>query len=144
MSRLTLLVVRLLGCAAFCGTFTGCLVVRHHTVVKRENEVRQDALFENDAARAAVEGAAGKLQASKTGKVGVFCVPFLCWISRDEVLSDNAIYNDQLQRCDTDRDGFITLAEAETNRSVVEQAVQTSELRKEVATKTSSDAVSLR
>jgi hypothetical protein len=46
------------------------------------------------------------------GLSDVFAVPFVCWFSSTNVLSDNAMYNDAVKACDTNGDGLITLREA--------------------------------
>lgn len=145
MTRMANVGVQLVCCALVCSTFCGCLVVRHKSNTKREGEVCRAAQFESDEARTAFEGATSQLQANKTAKAtGVLAIPFICWISRDEVLSDNAIYNDQLDRCDSNHDGFVSLAEAQTHRTAVDQVVREETVKKELAAKPASDAVSLK
>ena len=104
---------RLSLCAMLLGCASGCLFVTHSTHVVREEEPIRPFRFESEEAKAIFEAGVRQMQAHKDGSSPQFIViPFLCWYSRVNQLSDNAIYNDQAAVCDGNADSFITLQEA--------------------------------
>lgn len=122
--------VRLSLCAALVSSCTGCLFVRHSTNMIREGEKQHQVRFDSEQSRNLFEAGAADMKAHKESTNGnVFFIPFLLWNSRMEVLSDNAIYNDQALACDTNGDGVITLAEAEVYRAKVAEKVQLAEAK---------------
>jgi hypothetical protein len=92
----------------------GCLVTHHATNVVREKEPRREVRFESDQVRQAFEARIADLKdrGEKPHKERVVAVPFLLWWSREEVLAENAWYNDQVAVCDVNRDTLITFQEA--------------------------------
>ncbi len=111
--------VPLFACAAILSACSGCLFVRHSTRVIRENEPQRPVRFESEQAQNLFEGPVAELKSQKTGSnPQVFFIPFLCWYSREDVLSDAAVYNDQIAACDTNGDQVISLEEAAAYRAV--------------------------
>jgi hypothetical protein len=98
--------------AVLCAS-SGCLFARHSTNVVREKETPRAVRFESDQARGLFEAQVAELKSHKEATNGkVFFVPFIVWYSRMDVLSDNAIYNDQALACDLNGDGLISVQEA--------------------------------
>ena len=117
---------QLLVCAVLLCCSSGCLFVRHNTRVVREKEALRPIRFESDQARSVYEAGVHELQAHKDTSGGdVFAIPFLCWSSHVDQLSDNAIYNDQQSACDTNGDNMITLEEALAYRVKVTERMAT-------------------
>ncbi|MCE5269447.1 MAG: hypothetical protein LLG00_16345 [Planctomycetaceae bacterium] len=118
-SRLCMAICAFLACA-----LSGCLFVRHSTHVVREKEPIHPVRFESEQAKTVFEAGVHQLQAHKeTSGGGLVAVPFICWYSHVNELSDNAIYNDQESACDLNGDNLISLEEALAYRSRVEQRV---------------------
>ncbi len=114
----------LLLCAVLSCSLSGCLFVRHSTRIVREKEAIHPIRFESEQAQRVFEAGVHELQARKETSGGeVTAVPFLCWYSYMNQLSDNAIYNDQESACDLNGDGFITLEEALAYRAKVEERI---------------------
>lgn len=92
----------------------GCLITHHSTRIVREKEPRREVQFESAQVRQAFEARVADLKdkGDKPHKQRTLAVPFLLLWSREEVLADNAWYNDQLAACDTDGNARITLDEA--------------------------------
>ncbi|MEN6449424.1 MAG: hypothetical protein ABFC96_02950 [Thermoguttaceae bacterium] len=117
--RFSLLAFATLSCA-----LSGCLFVRHSTRIVREKEAVHPIRFESDQAKTVFEAGVHQLQAHKETFGGdVLAVPFVCWRSHVNELSDNAVYNDQESACDLNGDGFISLEEALAYRAKVEDQV---------------------
>lgn len=92
----------------------GCLVTHHSRHIVREEEPRREVEFESLQVRQAFEARLADLKdkGDKPRKERILAIPFLLAWSREEVLSDNAWYNDQLAACDTNGDNRIALDEA--------------------------------
>ncbi len=103
-----------LGWLAGLVSFSGCLVTHHVTHIVRENEPRREVQFESVQVRQAFDARVADLKdkGDKPRKERYFAIPFLLSWSREDVLADNAWYNDQLAACDTNGDSRITLDEA--------------------------------
>lgn len=100
-------------CAVLLSISSGCLFVRHSTHVVRESEKPQAVQFESPQAQNMFDsGVAQAKQHKESSNPKVLAVPLVCWYSRADVLSDNAVYNDQILVCDTNGDRVITNQEA--------------------------------
>lgn len=129
---------RLVICLSLCATMlsfnTGCLFVRHSTKVVREKEKIQPARFESQQAEQYFLAGVHDLQTHKPNfDVQVSAVPLLWWYSRTSVLSDNAVYNDQLTACDLNADGVISASEAVAFRTGVAEQIAKTEKEKATA-----------
>lgn len=88
----------------------GCLTLYSKTEVIRGDEARRPVRFESPQAADAFQEAVKKQNASVGGThVGV---PFITLIAKDKQLSESAVWNDAVAKCDTDQDGLITYIEA--------------------------------
>ena len=123
-------------------TSPGCLLTHHTTHVVREKEPRHEVRFESEEAEATFNArATAKDAPEKKGRFKLFAVPFLLWYSREDVLSENAWYNDQIVACDADRDGLITLREARAyNPKYVEEAAKLAESKPAAASTASAES----
>jgi hypothetical protein len=131
--------LKLLLCAALLCHGSGCLLVRHSTRVVRDNEPIRSMAFESEQAKRVFEAGVHEMQAHRTGYGGdVFALPFICWVSHSNELSDNAIYNDQMAACDANGDNCITLQEAANYRSRVDERIAQMEKAKAAEAKTAS------
>ena len=115
-----------LACALLLSCTSGCLFVQHKTRVVRDKEALRPVQFESDQACSVFEAGVHELQANKQSTdADVLAIPFVCVYSRTNVLSDNAIYNDQESASDTDGDNTITLQEALDYRARVTERMAT-------------------
>jgi hypothetical protein len=105
-TRALLLGVFLLPCTGGCALYW----VRQETV--RPNERRRDMAFESETAAQLFAEGYEKCRRSTNSDGQFFAIPFVCCLANGSRLSANAIYNDELARCDRDRNGLITEAEA--------------------------------
>ncbi len=100
--------------ATALAALSGCLINSESEVVVDRDAPRVAVSFENDEAmtlfQQEVERRRRRGDASQ-GKSG-FAIPFLIATSEKRVLSDNAFYNQQVEKADVNRDGWINLAEA--------------------------------
>jgi hypothetical protein len=89
----------------------GCLTLYSKTEVVRGEEPRRPITFENAQAAETFE----KARKEKSGSLGGtdISIPFITLYSRERQLSDSALFNECVGRCDTNQDGIITLAEAQ-------------------------------
>lgn len=104
---------RLPACAlavAAISVMPGCLTLYSKTEVVRGEEPRRPVAFESPQAAETFYKAMKDKSASLGGTE--VCVPFITLYSRERQLSDSAHFNDCVDRCDTNRDGMITLVEA--------------------------------
>jgi hypothetical protein len=88
----------------------GCLTLYSKTEVVRSEEARLPVAFESTEAAETFYRA----MKDKSGNLGgtEVAIPFVTLYSRQRELSDSALFNDCVHRCDTNQDGMITLAEA--------------------------------
>lgn len=106
--------IRLLTGCGLLVCCTGCLFTRHSTRVVREDEKLCPVRFESPEAQEAFNARLAEMKERGEGDKGQFAaIPFLLWYCRNDVLSDNARFNDQAAICDANRDGVIALREAE-------------------------------
>jgi hypothetical protein len=96
------------ACLSLCAG--GCLTIYSKTEVIRGDEARRPIRFESALAahhfNTHMEDQSAQLAHSHLS------LPFVTFYSRQQVLSDNAFFNDQVGKCDTDQDGVISLEEA--------------------------------
>lgn len=92
------------------GMQTGCLTLYSKTDVVRSDESRRPVRFECPEAAEEFHSTC-KMQNRVVGGVHVG-VPFVTVFSRNRTLSEVALWNDSVSKCDCDQDGTITLAEA--------------------------------
>ncbi len=106
--------------------------MHHSTNVVREHEKPQAVRFESEEARDEFEAGLAVVRAHKSGNglSHMFAVPFICWFSSEDVLSDNAVYNDEVKACDTNGDNLITLREATAYHARVRAAREADEPKK--------------
>jgi hypothetical protein len=99
----------LLLSAAVVALLPGCLTLYHKTEVMRGDEARRPIQFENpqvaDKFQQEVKKQDGHVGGSYLG------VPFLTVFSRTQQLSENALWNECILKCDTNQDGMISEAE---------------------------------
>lgn len=104
---------RLAALAVFVGALAllpGCITLFSKTEVVRSGESRRPVKFESQ--EAADKFHTG-LKSLDRGAGGAYVgVPFVTLYNKDSKLSEAAIWNDAVSRCDTDQDGVITLVEA--------------------------------
>ena len=106
--------VRVLAAAlavASLSLLPGCLTLYSKTEVVRGEEARRPITFENVQA-AEVFNKAVKNTTVSLGGTDV-SIPFITLYSKERQLSDSALFNDCVMRCDTNQDGIITLVEAQ-------------------------------
>jgi hypothetical protein len=89
----------------------GCLTLYSKTEVVRAEEARRPITFENAEAAEIFH----KASQSKSGSLGGtdISIPFITLYSKERQLSDSALFNECVTRCDTNQDGIITLVEAQ-------------------------------
>lgn len=96
--------------AASLAVLPGCLTLYSKTEVVRSEELRRPVTFES------VEAAETFYNAmkDKSGCLGgtEISIPLITLYSRQRELSDSALFNDCVYRCDTNQDGVITMVEA--------------------------------
>jgi hypothetical protein len=97
--------------AASLSLLPGCLTLYSKTEVVRGEEPRRPVTFENVQAAETFYKAV-KSNTTSLGGTDV-SVPFITLYSKERHLSDSALFNDCVLRCDTNQDGIITLAEAQ-------------------------------
>jgi hypothetical protein len=98
--------------AALCAVVlqTGCITLFSKTDVVRTDEPRRAVRFEcEESAEKFHTACKGHGRDAGGSYVGV---PFVTVFSRTRRLSEVAVWNDAVSKCDTDQDGTITLAEA--------------------------------
>lgn len=112
-----------LGCALALATCSGCLITRHTTNVVRKNEKPRAVRFESAQAKNVFDGKVleTREKLASMSNPRVVAVPFLLWWSSTDMLSDNALRNDQLSICDVNGDGVISLAEANVFAAKVDE-----------------------
>ena len=89
---------------------SGCITLYSKTEVVREGETRRAVQFECPQAADAFNEALKKHSEHVGGTyVGV---PFITFYAKAKKLSDGALFNDCVTRCDTDQNGIITFTEA--------------------------------
>jgi hypothetical protein len=117
--------------AFFCGVAilavnSGCLFMQHTTRVTRKNEKPRAITFESPQAKgifnAKLAEAKNEVKSNTTNPRFV-AIPFLLFYSCTDTVSDNGIYNDQVALCDLNGDGVITLDEATTYGSKVDELI---------------------
>jgi hypothetical protein len=91
----------------------GCLVTHHSQNIIREKEARRSVHFESEEAQQMfnTQVAETKAKSEEKAKSRSLTIPFLLSWSTTDVLSDAALYNDQLAACDANADGIITMHE---------------------------------
>lgn len=90
-------------------TSNGCLVLRKRERVIRESEPRRVTHFQSARAQQQFQGHALNAKARRqTGSRRFLAIPFLVVNSESSVLSENAYYNDEAVRCDTNGDGLLS------------------------------------
>jgi hypothetical protein len=88
----------------------GCLTLFSKTEVVRGDEARRPVQFECQQAAETFQTALKRQNGTLGGcHVGV---PFVTVYSRNQQLSESALWNDAVAKCDTDQNGIITLSEA--------------------------------
>ena len=98
---------------AFTLSSTGCITLYSKKEEIGEREERLTINFESeDAAQLFNTTAARRLKKPAPTDKSYVGIPFVTLYSKTTVLSENARYNDEIRRCDSDRDGIITDAEA--------------------------------
>lgn len=118
------------ACAVLGVTIPGCLFVRHSTNVVRQDEQRRPVQFESESAKNIFQAGVVKMSDHKEGSnPHVVAIPFLCWYSRVDVPSDNAVYNDQVAACDSNGDGLIATSEAQLFGERVQEQIQLAEAK---------------
>jgi len=107
----------ILAACALLGAAPGCITLFSKTDVLRAEEARRPIQFESPAVAEQFHTA----MKEQNGTVGgaYVGVPFDTLYSRHKTLSEVAIFNDAVIRCDCDQNGFITQAEAEIYAKVV-------------------------
>ena len=104
-------ITTVLAACGLIGLPSGCITLFSKTDVVRSEEARRAVSFESPAVAETFHEAMKK----QTGTVGgaYVGVPFVTLYSRQKTLSETAIFNDAVARCDGDQNGVITQAEAE-------------------------------
>jgi hypothetical protein len=99
----------LLMSAAVIALLPGCLTLYSKTEIVRDHEARRPIQFESQQVADEFQQAVKR----HDGHVGGTClgVPFVTIFSRNQQLSDNALWNECVAKCDTNQDGLITAAE---------------------------------
>jgi hypothetical protein len=89
----------------------GCLTLFSKTEVVRGDEPRRPIMFECVQAAEVFHNAVKE----KSGSLGGtdISIPFITLYSKERQLSDSALFNECVARCDTNQDGIITLTEAQ-------------------------------
>ncbi len=95
--------------AAMVALLPGCLTLYSKTEIVRGHEPRRPIQFESPQAANDFQKAVKK----EDGHVGgsYLGVPFLTLFARSQQLSDNALWNECVTKCDTNQDAMITCAE---------------------------------
>ncbi len=95
--------------AAVVALLPGCLTLYSKTEIVRGHEPRRAVQFENPQAADDFQNAVKR----EDGQVGgtYLGVPFLTLFARHQKLSDNANWNECVNKCDTNQDAMITCAE---------------------------------
>jgi hypothetical protein len=109
------------------------LFTRHTTNVVRKNEKPRAVAFESPQAKNIFDGKEIEVKNNPNPNFSnphVVAVPFLLWWSSTDVVSDNAIRNDQLAVCDTNGDGVITLEEATVYAARIDEQIAKREAEK--------------
>ncbi len=89
----------------------GCLTLYSKTEVVRGEETRRPITFENQQAAETFNNALRNKSARLDGTD--VSIPFVTLYSKERQLSDSALFNECVIRCDTNQDGIITLVEAQ-------------------------------
>ena len=106
----------------------GCLVLRSRNHVIRENEARRVMRFQSVGAQRQFQAHSLDAKARrKTGSRRFFAIPFVVFNNESSVLSENAYYNDEAARCDTNGDGLLSDFEVAEYSSSKAKDVQESE-----------------
>lgn len=99
--------------AAFAAALTllpGCITLFSKTEVVRSGEPRRPVKFE---CQEAADKFYTAMKATNREVGGAYVgVPFVTLYNKDTKLSEVAVWNDAVARCDTDQDGVVTLVEA--------------------------------
>jgi hypothetical protein len=105
---------------AFAGvlTLSGCVTLYSKTEIVGGGETRAAVAFENGDAAQQFQVAMKRMD-SHAGST-YFGVPFITVYQRDERLSEVALWNDAVQRCDTNKDGIITSDEVAAFSKAIE------------------------
>lgn len=90
---------------------SGCVTFYKKSETIRPAEERMAVEFESEEAARQFHQGMKKHDRNRENRTYVG-VPFVTFFSKTSVLSENAFYNEQLKICDTNRDGFISEAEA--------------------------------
>lgn len=97
-----------------CWLCSGCLVSHSRKKIVREDEIRRDVVFQSpESAEKFNALASDDSMRNAEGSSSNFGIPFLVGFSHASVPSQNAYYNDQISKCDTDGDGFLSDAEVQ-------------------------------
>ena len=92
---------------------TGCITIYNKKEEIGEREERLSVTFESeDSAQLFNTTASRKLKKPSPTDTSFVGIPFVTLYSKTTVLSENARFNDEIRRCDSNRDGIITDAEA--------------------------------
>jgi len=110
-------------CVVLLCLCSGCLGVRHTTRVIRENEQPRPVRFESEQARNLFQAGVNQMKAHKETTNFQLSFSLLGWRSQADVLSDNAVYNDEVLACDANGDGLITVQEAVAYRARVDEKI---------------------
>lgn len=91
----------------------GCISFYHKTEQVRSDEERMKIEFESETAGKLFHDKADAAIRKRNPEGSTqFGVPFVSFYSKTRVVSKNAAYNDELRKCDTNKDGMITDVEA--------------------------------
>jgi hypothetical protein len=126
-------------CIALLCLCSGCLGVRHSTHVVRENEKPRPVQFESEQAKNLFDAGVNQMKAHKETTNVQVSLSWLGWKSQGDVLSDNAVYNDELLACDTNGDGVIAVNEAFAYRGRVEEKMRLLEAQAQARAKESQE-----
>ena len=104
--------------AASVLTISGCVTFYSKTEIVGDGESRMAISFENGDAAQQFQAAMKRMD-SHAGST-YFGVPFITVYERDQRLSDVALWNDAIRRCDTNKDGVITTDEVAAFAKAIE------------------------
>ena len=90
----------------------GCLVMGDKTEYLRKNEETKKIELESEEAGRLFHRQRRRAEHCTSTSYEHLIIPFICACSKSIKLSSNARYNDEINRCDVNGDGIITLIEA--------------------------------
>ena len=91
---------------------SGCVVMGQKEIIVREGETVKQVEFESEQAGILFRKTSKPIISRKDKQNESFVIPFIIAYQTTKTLSENARYNDEINKCDTDGDGYITLTEA--------------------------------